>query len=121
MSLSHHGYEAYVVVANRRFWDSLPPDIRAVLEQALSDATRYVESISAQEEADAIKAIRASGKCQIVELTDEEKSSLKAALEPVYRQMESRIGREVLESIEAASRSDPKQSDTTRALPAAVR
>jgi C4-dicarboxylate-binding protein DctP len=121
MSMSHHGYDAYVVVANRRFWDSLPADIRGVLEEALNDATRYVESISVQEEAGAIKAIRSSGKCQIVELTAEEKSSLKAALEPVYRQMENRIGREVLQSIEAASRSDPKQSDATPAPPAAVR
>ena len=121
MSMSHHGYDAYVVVASKRFWDSLPTDIRAVLEQALNDATRYVESISAQEEAGAIKAIRNSGKCQVVELTAEEKSSLKAALKPVYRQMEGRIGREVLESIEAASRSDPKQSGATSAQPAAVR
>jgi C4-dicarboxylate-binding protein DctP len=121
MSMSHHGYDAYVVVANRRFWDSVPADIRAVLEQALNDATRYVESISAQEEAAAITAIRSSGKCQVVELTAEEKSSLKAALEPVYRQMQQRIGREVLESIEAASKSDPKQSDATSPLPAAAR
>jgi C4-dicarboxylate-binding protein DctP len=108
MSMSHHGYDAYVVVANRKFWDSLPADIRDALEQALNDATRYVESISAQEEAGAINAIRDSGKCRIVELTAEERSSLKTALEPVRRQMEKRIGREVLESIEAATRSDQK-------------
>jgi C4-dicarboxylate-binding protein DctP len=105
MSMSHHGYDAYVVVANRKFWDSLPAEIRSALEQALNDATRYVESISAQEEAGAINAIRDSGKCRIVELTVEERSSLKTALEPVRRQMEKRIGRE---SIEAATRSDPK-------------
>ena len=121
VSMTHHGYDAYVVVANRRFWDSLPADVRGILEQALNDATAYVESISAQEEADAIKAIRASGKCRVVELTAEERSSLKAALQPVYPQMEKRIGREVLESFEAATRSDPKQSDATSPLPAAVR
>ncbi|MBV8209178.1 MAG: TRAP transporter substrate-binding protein [Burkholderiaceae bacterium] len=99
MSLTHHGYDAYAVVVNTKFWDSLPADIRTVLRQALDDTTRYVESMSAREEAEAIEAIRHSGKCQVVELTDEQRSSLRRALEPVQRQMEQRIGRDVLQSI----------------------
>jgi C4-dicarboxylate-binding protein DctP len=102
MSMSHHGYDAYVVVANRKFWDSLPADIRAALEGALSEVARYVDSIAAREQADAIDAIRRSGKCRVVELMAADVSSLKAALTPVRRQMETRIGRDVLEAIEAA-------------------
>ena len=121
LSLSHHGYDGYVVVANRKFWDSLPLDVRGTLEQALNDATRYVESITVREEADAIEAIRASGKSRVIELTAEERSALKEALRPVHQQMERRIGREVLESIDSATRSDRKHSKAASALPVAVR
>jgi C4-dicarboxylate-binding protein DctP len=121
LSLSHHGYDGYVVVANKKFWDSLPLDVRGTLEQALNDATRYVESITVREEADAIEAIRASGKSRVIELTAEERSALKEALRPVHQQMEGRIGREVLESIDSATRSDQKHSKAASALPVAVR
>jgi len=120
MSLTHHGYDAYAIVVNTKFWESLPPDVRAVLKQALDDTTRYVESMSVRGEADAIEAIRHSGKCQVVELTDEERSSLRQALEPVHRQMEQRIGRDVLESIRAALGND-KRSETAPTAPVALR
>ena len=112
MSMSHHGYDAYAIVVNRKFWDSLPADLRSVLEQALNDASRYVDSISAREEIEAINAIRSSGKCQVIDLTAEDRSALKQVLQPVHRQMAERVGRELLESIYSATRTDPKQSDS---------
>jgi len=121
MSLSHHGYDAYAIVVNRRFWDSLPADLRTILESAMSDASRYVDSISAQEEIEAINAIRGSRKCQVVELTAEETSSLRQVLQPVHQQMGERVGRELLESIYLATRSDRKQSEASAVLPVAVR
>jgi C4-dicarboxylate-binding protein DctP len=121
ISMSHHGYDAYAIVVNRKFWDSLPADIRTVLEQAVSDSTRYVESLSAQEDVDAINAIRNSGRCQIIELTAEERSSLKRALEPVHRQMAQRVGQDLLQSIYLATRADQKQSNATPRSSVAVR
>ena len=108
ISLTHHGYDGYVVVVNTRFWDSLPAGVRSALEQALSEATAYVESISSREEVDAIKAIRDSGRTQVVELTPAERSALRTALQPVHQQMQDRIGRDVVESILAASASASK-------------
>jgi C4-dicarboxylate-binding protein DctP len=121
MSMTHHGYDAYAIVVNRKFWDSLPGDLRGILEQTLNDTTRYVESMSAHDEADAINAIRDSGKCEVVELTAEQRSALKRVLEPVHRQMAERVGRELLESIYSATGSDLKQSKAAPAPSVAVR
>jgi C4-dicarboxylate-binding protein DctP len=121
MSMSRHGYDVYVVVANSRFWEALAPDVRGVLEQAINEATRYVEAISASDERAAIEAIRGSGRIQIIEMTAEQRASLKKAMQPVYRQMQDRIGRDLVESIRAAATSDKKQPDAAPALPAAVR
>ena len=36
---SEHGYVGYAVIANKKFWDGLPADIRASLEKAMAEAT----------------------------------------------------------------------------------
>jgi C4-dicarboxylate-binding protein DctP len=121
MLMSRHGFDAYVVVVNGKFWDSLAPDVRGDLEQALNETTRYVEAISAGDEQASIEAIRRSGRIQIIEMTADQRAALKKAMQPVYRQMQSRIGRDVVESIYAAATSDQKQPDAAPVLPAAVR
>src|SRR6185369_6818791 len=35
LSLTEHGYLGYAVIVNKKFWDGLPADVRAPLEQAM--------------------------------------------------------------------------------------
>ena len=42
-TLSNHGYLGYAVIANKKFWDGLPADIRAQLEKAMTEATDICE------------------------------------------------------------------------------
>jgi C4-dicarboxylate-binding protein DctP len=107
MSMTHHGYDGYAIVANRQFWDSLPADLRSLLEQAINEATRYVESVSAQEEADAIRHIRDSGRIQVIELSPDEISALRKTMLPVHREMQARIGGDVAASMYQAAGFDP--------------
>jgi C4-dicarboxylate-binding protein DctP len=46
LALTNHGYLGYAVIANKKFWDGLPADIRATLEGALKDATKYANDIA---------------------------------------------------------------------------
>ena len=62
VTLTYHTISNYVVVANKKFWDGLPPDIRTALEGAMKDATKYNDQVSAKDEATAIAGIKASGK-----------------------------------------------------------
>jgi C4-dicarboxylate-binding protein DctP len=107
MTMTDHGYIGYVVVANTKFWESLPPDLRAILDQAMKEATVYADDIAKKENADAVEAIRRSGRTQIVELTADEKRALKKAMLPVHRQMEDRVGHDVVEAIYKATGFDP--------------
>jgi C4-dicarboxylate-binding protein DctP len=108
MTMTDHGYIGYVVVTNTKFWESLPPDLRAILEQAMKEATDYADEIAKKENDDAVEAIRRSGKTQIVEVTAGQKRALKKAMMPVHRQMEDRVGREVVQAIYGATGFDPK-------------
>jgi C4-dicarboxylate-binding protein DctP len=109
LMVSDHGYHAYVLIANKKFWDGLPPDIRKTMDGVVKDTTEYFNKIAAQEEADSAAKIKASGKTQILVLTRDEKQALKKAMLPVYKQVEPRVGKEILESIYKATGSHPGQ------------
>jgi C4-dicarboxylate-binding protein DctP len=109
LSVTDHGYHAYVLIANKKFWDGLPPDIRKIMDGVVKDTTDYFNDIAAKEEARSLAEIKASGKMQIVVLTKDEKVALKKAMLPVYKQVEPRVGKAVLESIYKATGSNPEK------------
>jgi C4-dicarboxylate-binding protein DctP len=107
LTVTDHGYHAYVLIANKKFWDGLPPNIRTIMDGVVKDTTAYFNQIAAQEEADSLAKIKASGRIQIVVLSKEEKAALKKAMAPVYQQVEPRVGKPILESIYKATGSRP--------------
>ncbi|GAB4245222.1 MAG: TRAP transporter substrate-binding protein [Thermoleophilia bacterium] len=48
LSETNHGIIAYAVVTSPDFWDSLPEDLRAQVEEALMEATEFNSEIAAQ-------------------------------------------------------------------------
>jgi C4-dicarboxylate-binding protein DctP len=97
MNLMYHSHLAYAVIANKKFWDGLPPDIRTQLDKAMAEATEYNNSISVQENVDALDAIRKSGKIEIHEPTKEERQQWMDAMMPVYKTVEPRIGKDMID------------------------
>jgi C4-dicarboxylate-binding protein DctP len=94
--LSEHGYVGYAVIANKKFWDGLPADIRANLDKAMAEATAFTNDIAQKENDEALDEIKKSGKSQVLELTAEQKAAWKKALEPVYTEMTSRVGKDII-------------------------
>ncbi|MGE0356299.1 MAG: TRAP transporter substrate-binding protein [Burkholderiales bacterium] len=109
VTLSNHGYLGYAVVVNRKFWESLPSDIRAALEGAMKEATRYANEIAKSENDAALEAVRRSGKSRILALSPEEKRAWKKAVLKVHQESEARIGKELIESIYRETGFDPSR------------
>ncbi|MCU6434471.1 TRAP transporter substrate-binding protein [Undibacterium sp. Jales W-56] len=105
VTVSNHGYLGYAVIVNKKFWDSLPADIRTELESAMKNATIYANAIADQENGRALDAIRKAGKTTIYELTPAEKNEWRKALLPVQTEMEGRIGKDLIASIRKLSAS----------------
>jgi C4-dicarboxylate-binding protein DctP len=103
LALTEHGYLGYAVIANKKFWDGLPADVRGVLEGAMKDATKFTNEIAAKENEDALEAVRKSGKTQIIQLSAAEKAAMKKALVPVHKENESRVGRETIDAVYKAT------------------
>ncbi len=99
VALSNHGYDGYAVIANKKFWDALPADIRTTLEGAMHEATDYENRLSLQDNEESIAKVKASGKTNVYALTAEEQAAWRQALLPVHRQMEGRIGKSLIEAV----------------------
>ena len=99
IALSDHGYDGYAVIVDKKFWDGLPADIRQALDQAMRDTTTYQFELSFKDQTDSLNKIKAASRAQVYELTDTEKVEWRAALLPVHKQMESRIGKDVIEAV----------------------
>jgi C4-dicarboxylate-binding protein DctP len=99
LALTDHGYLGYAVIVNKKFWDGLPADIRTTLEGAMKDATKFANDIAKKENDDALAAVKASGKTQILTLTPEEKAAMKKALVVVHKENESRVGKDTIAEV----------------------
>jgi C4-dicarboxylate-binding protein DctP len=86
-TLTDHGVIEYAVIANKKFWDGLPADIRTILEGAMKDATKYANDIAKEENDKALAAVKATGKTEILTLT------------PVHKEMESRVGKDTIAEV----------------------
>jgi len=102
-TVSNHGYLGYAVIVNKQFWDGLPAEVRAGLEQAMAESTDYANSIAREENEKALEAMKAAGTTEFYELTPEELQAWKDALAPVTEEMTDRIGADVIEAVKSAS------------------
>ena len=108
LTLSQHGYLGYAVIVNKDFWNGLPPDLRLALDKAMAEATVFANQIAKQENEQALEAVRASGKTEIITLTPEQQQAWRQKMAVVHDQMAERIGKELIAEIYRATGFDPR-------------
>lgn len=103
LTLTNHGYLGYAVIVNKKFWDGLPADVRAQLEDAMKQATFYANQIAQDENDQSLAGVKKSGKTTVYTPTKEERLALKKAMVPVHAKMADRVGKETLQSMYKAT------------------
>jgi C4-dicarboxylate-binding protein DctP len=98
-TLTNHGYIGYVVVVNKKFWDDLPGDVRTNLTKAMKESTTYANTISAQENDEALADIKKSGKTELITPTAAEMAAMRKAMEPIYDDMAKRVGKQLIDDV----------------------
>src|SRR5271170_5648339 len=97
MTVTNHGYIGYVVIVNKKFWDGLPTEVRDQLSKAMKEATEFGNGASAKENEEALEAIRKAGKTEIDTLTPAQDAAMRKAMEPVYKDVASRVGQPLID------------------------
>lgn len=96
MTISNHGYLGYVVLVNQDFWNSLAPELRETLREAMTDVTQWVRENAGPMNDEALERIRASGEVKIYRQTQEERKEWRAAMDLAYQRAEERLGEEAV-------------------------
>lgn len=99
VTLSDHGYLGYAVIVNKKFWASLPADIRTILEGAMKDATKFANDVAKKDNDEALAGVKKSGKSQIVTLTAQERAAWKKAMDKAHKDNMNRIGADIVKEV----------------------
>lgn len=97
ITIAEHAHLCYAVIANAKYWAGLPADLRAALEKAMEEATKYANDIAAEENATSLEAIKKSGKSEIHVLTKEQRKVWEDKMAPTYKWAEGRVGKEAID------------------------
>ena len=87
LSLSGHVYTPAYLTVGKTKWESLPPDVRKILEDTAKETQAYVYEQAAKDDADLLAKIKAAG----VQVNDVDKDAFIAASKPIYEE----FGKEV--------------------------
>ncbi len=100
---TNHGYIGYLVTVNKDFWASLPDDIRSELDAIVQEVSSWANEQSVKINDEGKEKIAASGRSEIVSLTDDELAQWQTAMRPVWQKFESDIGTKLIQAAQEAS------------------
>jgi C4-dicarboxylate-binding protein DctP len=96
ITVSSHAHLQYAVITNAKFWNGLPPAIRAQLNKAMDEATDHNSEIAVGENKDALDKIKASGRTTLHYLTPEQRKAWFEKLKPMYALAGDKIGKQIV-------------------------
>jgi C4-dicarboxylate-binding protein DctP len=102
-TLTNHGYLGYAILTNKKFWEGLPPDVRAALERAIAETTPLANRLAKEENDESLVEMKKLGTTEFHEPTAEEMKVWREALVPVQKEMASRVGQDLIDRIAAAT------------------
>lgn len=103
ISETNHGTLEYLVITSVAFWDGLPPDIRAELEQILHEVSEEV-AVTAVEKAEFYRRqIAESGMVELITLSPQQIEQWKAQTSPLWDQFRAEFGDELIGAAQECS------------------
>ncbi len=101
--LSNHGYVGYFVAVNEQFWETLPKDIRDGLKEIMAEVTEWGNARSIAINDESREKILATGRAEIIALTDQELREWRTAVQLVWEQFSDEIGADLIEAAQRSS------------------
>ena len=98
-----HGVVDYMVVTSVEFWNGLPDDVRAVLAEAMAEASDYANGVARDKAVGDRAKIVASGRTTVLTLSAAERAAWVAAMKPVWAEFEDDIGADLIAAALAAN------------------
>ncbi len=117
LTISDHGYLGYAVIVNKKFWDDLPADLRAILDTAMQETTVFERKIAQEENDEALAKVKAAGTTQVYVLPFKDRVVWQKALLPVHKAFEEKIGRDLIQATYLTAAEVEKEKATKAIAP----
>ncbi len=92
ITISNHGYLGYVVLTNADFWNSLPDDLREIIEEALQEVTLWQREVAMEQNQYSLEQIIKSQGEKVIFLPEEQREEWNSAFVHVYRKYQHLVG-----------------------------
>ncbi|QDX93923.1 DctP family TRAP transporter solute-binding subunit [Brevibacillus laterosporus] len=99
ITISNHGYLGYAVIVNKDFWEKLEPHTRDLLTEALLETTAWNRQQAIEMDKQQLALLRRKKSVFIQTLTPAQKETWIRVLQPIYKQFEAPIGKELMQKI----------------------
>lgn len=86
---------SYIVIANKKFWDGLPADVKPVIEQCMAEATRHERELANKLDQESLEKLKK--RVTVYELTPRDRQEFIKAMEPVWAKYEPVIGKDLFD------------------------
>ncbi len=97
-----HTFDIVPLLVSEEAYEKLPEEYQKILDDAVDKLTMEQWEMAAESEAEYKQKILDSGKCQVIELTPEERLAFRDAAQPVYDMYVEEHGSELLDAVMAA-------------------
>jgi C4-dicarboxylate-binding protein DctP len=99
LTISDHGFLGYAVIMSRDFWLTLTDEEQSIISEALDETTKWNQMQSFKMNDEQLSLIEKNSTIEIHRLSDEEKREWAKRWEPVYREFEDVIGKDLMTKI----------------------
>jgi tripartite ATP-independent transporter DctP family solute receptor len=100
MTLTYHQYNPQSIVVSRKFWDTLSPADRKILEDAAQESVRYEREQARAQLASGMETLKKGG-MQITELPPAEVAKLRDRMKPVIAKHTATVGEATVKAVQA--------------------
>ncbi|MGB3275855.1 MAG: TRAP transporter substrate-binding protein [Castellaniella sp.] len=102
LTLSHHVYTPFVLLASKKWWDGLTADEKQVIQEAAKTSQAYQRKISQEGNVKAMAFIKEHG-VQIDTFSAAEKQIIRDKVKPVVEELRDAIGPDTIDAVVKAA------------------
>lgn len=104
MTLTSHAYHTYAAVMNLQAWNSLPDDLKTVVEEAMITGRDAAREFTVEDEARILEEI--ADEIEIIELSEEGRAAFVEASQPIYDEFRPKVSDALMDKALAAAKGE---------------
>ncbi|MGR3590453.1 MAG: TRAP transporter substrate-binding protein [Limimaricola soesokkakensis] len=104
MTLTSHAYHTYAAVMNLQAWNSLPDDLKTVVEEAMITGRDAAREFTVEDEAFILEEI--ADEIEIIELSEEGRAAFVEASQPIYDEFRPKVSDALMDKALAAAKGE---------------